>query len=251
MGKISRHDQIVRLISTLREVSVQTLTKRFGVSEATVRKDLTLLEEMGYLVRTHGGAILAEDRAQERSLASRRHEALREKQSIVRAAREFIRDGDTIYLDSGSTCSLLARELGDMTLRVVCHSLGVCEELKSSPSVSLFSLGGSYRKDSESFIGPIAVENLRRFRIETCFIGAASFTSTGIFSSQNTIEAQLKSEVLKISKRRFILADHTKYELFGFSVFARPGDFDVLITDSGFTGAEHLRDLGIEVVVAE
>ena len=251
MGRIIRHEEIVRLVSKLREVSVQTLTERFSVSEATIRKDLTLLEEMGYLVRTHGGALLAEDRKREESLISRQDKALKEKLAIVARAREFIHEGDTVYVDSGSTCALFAREVRDMTLRVVCHSLGVYQELKSSPGTSLFSLGGSYRKDAESFIGPIAVENLKHFQIETCFIGTASFSERGIFSSQNIIEAQLKAEVLKISKRRIILADHTKYNSSGFCVFARPGEFDVLITDDGFQDAGRFQKLGIEVLRAE
>jgi DeoR/GlpR family transcriptional regulator of sugar metabolism len=250
VGPNIRQEQIVHLISTLREVSVQALTRRFEVSAATIRKDLTMLEEMGYLVRTHGGALLAEDRTHERPLADRRDLSLNEKKRIVEKAKEFIRDGDTIFLDSGSTCALLARAVRQMTLRVLCHSLGVIEELKDSPAVSLISLGGSYRKDSESFIGQPAIENLHRFRIQSCFVGAAGFTDDGVFTSQNTIEAELKSEVLSLSKRRFILADHTKYNAFGFSVFARPGDFDVLISDSGFRDADRLSALGVEVVLA-
>lgn len=251
MGRVVRHEEIIRLVSKLREVSVQTLTERFGVSEATIRKDLTLLEEMGYLVRTHGGAILAEDRKREESLASRKDKALKEKLAIVSRARGFIHEGDTIYVDSGSTCALLAREVRDMTIRVICHSLGVYQELKSSSGASLFSLGGSYRKDAESFIGPIAVENLKHFQIETCFMGTANFNENGVFSSQNIIEAQLKVEVLKTSKRRIILADHTKYNSFGFCVFARPGEFDALITDDGFRDAARFQELGIEVLRAD
>jgi DeoR/GlpR family transcriptional regulator of sugar metabolism len=250
MGRIVRHEEIIRLVSKLREVSVVTMTERFNVSEATIRKDLSLLEEMGYLVRTHGGAMLAEDRKREEPLSSRQAKALEEKMAIVARAREFIHEGDTIYLDSGSTCALLAREIRDMTVRVICHSLGVYRELGSSPGVSLFSLGGSYRKDAESFIGPIAVDNLKYFQIETCFIGTASFNDKGIFSAQNIIEAQLKAEALKTSKRRIIVADCSKYGTFGFSVFARPGDFDVFITDSGFKEAGKLQDLGIEVLLA-
>jgi len=251
MGRDTRHDDIIRLVTKMREISVQTLTERFGVSEATIRKDLTLLEEMGYLVRTHGGALLAEDRKREAPLASRQEKHLREKLAIAAKAREFVREEDTIYLDSGSTCVCIAREIADMNLRVVCHSLGIYEALKNSPGISLYSLGGSYRKDAESFIGPLAVENLKKFQIETCFIGTASFNEAGIFSSQNIIEAQLKSEALKTCRRRIIVADHSKFGSFGFSVFAKPGDFDILITDSGLPEAYKLRDLGIEVVIAD
>jgi DeoR/GlpR family transcriptional regulator of sugar metabolism len=246
----TRHDEITRIISRRREVSVQYLTERLEVSEATIRKDLTLLEEMGFIVRTHGGARLAEDREREEPLVARKTKALQAKLAIARLARGLVREGDTIFIDSGSTCALLASELRDMTLRVISHSLGVFEELKDSPGVSLFSLGGSYRKDAESFIGPVAVENLKHFQIEACFIGAASFTGKGVFSSQNIIEGQLKSEVLKASGRRIILADHTKQNLFGFSVFARPGDFDLLVTDAEFRDVKAFQDLDIEVMRA-
>ena len=87
MGRLVRHEEIIRLVSKLREVSDQIFTERFGVSEVTIRKDLTLLEEMGYLVRTHGGAILAKDRRREESLVSRKDKALKEKLAIVSRAR--------------------------------------------------------------------------------------------------------------------------------------------------------------------
>ena len=83
------------------------------------------MEEMRYLVRTHGAAILAEDRRREESLASRKDKALKEKLAIVSRARELIREGDTIFVDSGSTCALLAREVREMMIRVICHSLMV------------------------------------------------------------------------------------------------------------------------------
>ncbi|MFQ3621378.1 MAG: DeoR/GlpR family DNA-binding transcription regulator [Spirochaetales bacterium] len=250
MGRDARHEGIIHLVSKMREVSVQYLVERFGVSEATIRKDLTFLEEMGYLVRTHGGAILAEDRNQEIPLSQREQRNLQEKLSIVKQAKTFIHEGDTIFIDSGSTCRLLAREIRDMTVRVICHSLGVYEELKTAPNLSLFALGGSYRKDAESFIGPIAVDNLKYFQIQTCFIGTASFSDKGIFAAQNIIEAQLKAEVLRVSRRRIILADHTKYNTFGFSVFARPGDVDILITDQAFPDRDTFLQLGIEVLLA-
>lgn len=98
MSHIPRHDEIIRIISHLRTVSVQDLTQRLKVSEVTIRKDLTLLEEMGSLVRTRGGARLAEDLTQLRSIQIRREERLAEKKRIAEKARELVNDDDTIYL---------------------------------------------------------------------------------------------------------------------------------------------------------
>lgn len=250
MAHIARHDEILKILTRLRQISVYELTERLGVSEATIRKDLNILEEMGYLVRTHGGASLAEDRTLEIPLTARQEKYLEEKRAIARKAREFIREGDTIFLDSGSTNALLAKEIKDMSLRVICHSIGVMAELIDAPDIALVALGGNYQKDAGSFIGPLTVENLKHFQIQTCFIGAAGFSSKGVFSSQNIIEAQVKTEVLKVSDRRIVITDHSKYNHTAFVVFARADEIDILITDEHFQDVPILRALDIEVIRA-
>lgn len=243
-----RRTEILKILAKLKTVSVQALTERLQVSEVTIRKDLSLLETQGILVRTHGGALLAEDRERLRILSVRSRENLEEKRAIARKARELIREEDTIYLDAGTTCLTLAQEIRDMSLRVVTNSLEVLVELSRCPQISLLSLGGSYRPEAGSFIGPAAEEALKGYQIETCFVGATGISEGGMFSSQNTIETALKRAVLAASKRRIILADHTKYGVSAFSIFAKPENIDILITDSAFKGTERLRALGIEVI---
>jgi DeoR/GlpR family transcriptional regulator of sugar metabolism len=250
LSHIPRHDEIIKIISHLRSVSVQELTQRLKVSEVTIRKDLTLLEEMGRVVRTRGGARLAEDRAQLRGLQVRREENLEEKQVIAAKARELVNEDDTIFLDSGSTCLLLARLLLDMNLRIVTNSLDIMTTTADAPGISLISIGGSYRKEAGSFIGPMAIDALKGLLIETCFIGTTGLSATGVFSSQNIIEAELKARVLKSSKRRVLLADAEKFGRDAFAVFARPEDVDILVTDRRVDGMRSLTELGIEVIVA-
>ena len=250
MAQNPRHDNILRIISRLRQVTVGELTERTGVSEVTIRKDLTLLEEMGYVVRSHGGAQLAEDLPVTRDIAARRVEQVAEKERIAEAAFRLINDGDTIYLDSGSTCEALSRLLAPMSLRVVTNSIAVMNTLSSADGIALFSIGGSYRREAGSFLGPLAVENASGFQIETCFIGATGISDRGVFSSQNILESQLKAAVLRTSARRVVLADTSKFKTSAFSVFARVGDVDVVVVDHEFDGTERLRSLGIEVLVS-
>ena len=250
MAHIPRHDDILTIISRLRTVSVQELTERLGVSEVTIRKDLTMLEEMGHVVRTHGGAKLAEDLTSNRNFEIRRTEHLREKRAIAGKARDLVSEGDTIYLDSGSTCLYLARELINMNLRVVTNSLAVMNTLADGYGISLFSAGGSYRREAGSFLGSIAMENIRNFQIETCFIGATGISREGKFSSQNIIESELKKQVLSISRRRIVLADSSKYPAQAFSIFARIDDVDILVTDESFPDSVKFHELGLEVLSA-
>ena len=231
-------------------MTVQELTERLSVSEVTIRKDLTSLEEMGVLVRTHGGAQLAEDRRTLRTLETRLRENPAEKRSVARRAVELINDGDTIYIDCGSTCILLAQEIREMNLRVVTNALEVMSILANAPGIALFSVGGSYRMEAGSFLGPIALENIRNFRIQTCFIGATGIQEDGAFSSQNVYEAELKRRVMEVSSRRVILADRSKFPTSAFSVFARAEDIEVLVVDAEFEGTERFLGLGVEVLVA-
>ena len=251
MAHIPRHNEILNIISRLRSVSVFELTKRLSVSEVTIRKDLTMLEEMGYVIRTHGGARLAEDRSSITNLQTRKRERPAEKRLIADKARNLINEGDTIYIDSGSTCYYLASQITEMTLRVLTNSLEVLSVLADAPGISLVSVGGSFRKDARSFIGPMAEENVRRFQIETCFVGATGISKNLSFSAQNEIEAQFKRQVLGVSKRKVILADRSKVEVNAFSVFATSLDIDVLIIDSDFlySSPEERRDF--EIITAE
>lgn len=250
MTHLPRHAEILKILSLLRNVSVGDFAQRLAVSEVTIRKDLAQLEEMGCLIRTRGGAQIAEDIRVLKTMDVRLKERMDVKEAIARKARELIRDGETIYLDAGSTCLLMAKELTEMNLRVVTNSIDVMAALGACPGISLISLGGTYRREAGSFVGPMAIEALRTLQIETCFLGATGFSNRGTFSSQNLIESQLKQKVLESSGRRVILADSGKYGRQAFSVFARAEDVDILVTDPGFKSTKEFNAFGMEVVIA-
>lgn len=249
MAYKERHNEILKILAKLKQASVSGLTERLKVSEVTIRKDLSLLEEQGKLLRTHGGAVLAEDRDRLRTLTMRTGKGIKEKREIALRAREMIREDDTIYIDAGTTCYYLAEEIKKMNLRVVTSSLAVMVELSSCPEISLFSLGGSFREEAGSFIGPAAEKALKGFQIETCFLGTTGISYDGKFSSQNTIEAQLKRSVLAACRRRIILADHSKYGETAFSIFAHAADIDVLIMDSASVDISKLKVMDFELVL--
>ena len=251
MALLERHSKILKTVEILRTVSVQELKDRLEVSEVTVRKDLSFLEDQGLILRTHGGARSAQDVHRLHPLMIRERENPALKRVIARRAAQLVQEGDTIYLDSGSTCQALAEELRDneRSLRVITNALPIMNILANANGISLFTIGGSFRRDAGSFLGPLSLANLADYQIETGFVGATGFTSRGVFSSQNIIESQLKKQVLASSGRRVILADSTKLNVRAFSVFARPGDVDILITDTGGSFQSELSEAGIEVLI--
>jgi DeoR/GlpR family transcriptional regulator of sugar metabolism len=246
----ARHEKILKILSLLREISVPDLSDRLAVSEVTIRKDLTALEDMGCLIRTHGGAMIAEDFRLIKTIDIRQRENLNAKRAIATKAKELISNGDTVYLDSGSTCLMIAREIRDMNLHVVTNSIDLMAELSGAQNILLHSLGGSYRKESGSFIGPSAVRSLEEFQFSICFLGATGFSAQGIFSSQNIIESEMKKQALLNSTRKVIVADSSKFGINAFSIFARPMDIDILVTDISFTESEALAEHDIETIKA-
>ncbi len=248
MSVNSRHDRIITLIRKMRKVSVHDLTKRLGVTNVTIRKDLSFLEERGILMRTHGGAVLAENSYRDQYFLKRKETHKEEKKRIAKRAAEFIFEDDTVYIDSGSTAAFLAREISGINIRVITNSLDVMNILSNSEEVVLISVGGSFRKDAGSFIGPQAEEILRYFRIDLAFLGTSGISAEGRFSSFNIFESQFKSTVIASSKRKIILSDSSKYGKEAFSVFAQSGEIDMLVTDNSFSAGDQFARFGIEVI---
>ncbi|MFP4375195.1 MAG: DeoR/GlpR family DNA-binding transcription regulator [Spirochaetaceae bacterium] len=245
-----RHDDILRILQARKRVTVGELTSRLSVSEVTVRKDLALLEDMGLLTRTRGGATLAEDREHRQALVVRRGENVAGKARIAAAAADLIAEGETVYIDSGSTCALLARKLTDRTLRVVTNSIDAITTLADAPSVALFSVGGSYRKEAGSFIGPLAVAALESMQIDMAFLGTSGFSKSGVFSSQNTIESELKTQVIRRAGRIVMVVDKTKFGRTAFAVFAGADEVDLVVTDAEVGELPELDALDVEVLYA-
>jgi DeoR/GlpR family transcriptional regulator of sugar metabolism len=244
-----RHSSILNLLQNFRQMSVAELTERLGVSQVTIRKDLSRLEELGLVQRSHGGARLAQSVTGMPSVSDREREHHAEKERIANRALELIQDGDSVCIDAGSTNSLLARHLRDLPLRVVTNSLDIVNALADAESISLSNLGGSFRREAGSFIGPMTIEALKNLRFDIAFVGATGFTAEGDFLTQNTIEGSVKRAILEASQRRVILADSSKFEARAFAKFASAELVDVLITDQRFEHGDLLRQQGIEVII--
>lgn len=248
MTGLERRHAIISIVKIRTSVRVGELAERLDVSDVTIRKDLSTLEEMGLVERTHGGAILAERSDDRTSLAARRHWNEAAKTAVALAARELISHGETILIDAGSTCANLAEAIRDMELRVVTNSLDVMIALADRPGIVLHSTGGNYRQAGGSFIGPIAEEMIRRMNFDHAFLGTTGLSWSGRFSSQNTIEAQFKRAVITVAKKVVVLCDRSKIGHDAFSVFATAEDVDILIGDIDDEGRRRLEDTGLHVI---
>ena len=250
-----RIDQLRDMVLEEKRVQVTDLSERLGVSEVTIRKDLTLLEETGFLLRRHGGAVLAENPKQVMDHVKRLNVLRKEKLTIARFTADEIRDGENLLLDSGSTTLALSQELRSRgtKVRIVTNSLAIAYGLLDATDIVLEVISGTLRHSSGAIIGPRARQALERIRVDRVFLGCAGFDPKLGFSSENAVEAGTKASMLSCGGEITILADHSKFDRPAFASFAEPGQVHRVITDKRLpkVASSALKRAGVKILTAK
>jgi len=250
-----RRFRIREILSSQRTVSASELRDSLGVTSATVRRDLAVLEKEGVLVRSHGGAVSRTPGANfQPSHDSMGGSNRSEKEAIAREAERLILDGETIFLEGSTTVYELARRLHHRNrLTIVTNSPPIVCALQRSPNVAVIATGGELQKEAHYLSGVWAQHALSEIRVDKAVLGVSAIDPAYGISTSTQAEAQLKRMILKAARVRIALADHTKFGRQGFAFVGPVTDFDILVTDSE-TDPKHLgalREAGLELIVAE
>lgn len=211
MKASDRHRAILDLVLT-RDANVEQLSSALGVSEATIRRDLTTLAKQRRLVRTYGGATaLVGAHEPEASLEERKAMQGEQKEAIAQAAAAHVRDGDTVMLDGGTTCAALARHLVTrQSLHVVTNNLLAVMTLAGAPGVQVTLIGGELRSSSMSTLGPLAELALSRLSVDKAFLGADGVVAGFGLCEASAQQAYLKDCIARRAAQVFVLADTDK-----------------------------------------
>lgn len=207
---IERQQHITNRIRQNGKVTISELVSLFGVSAETIRKDLLFLEQEGILKRTHGGAVTGLIHP----LSLRKQERVSQKAELCQTALSFIREGDTIALDSGSTSLELAKllPLHFHSLTVVTHSLEVFHYLSCNSLFRLILCGGSYIREESAFAGHLTEEAVKRVHTQKVFLFPSGISpETGITDYLECF-IPIQKAYLDQAEQVFILADSEKYE---------------------------------------
>lgn len=252
--KRTRQSDIRAIVDERGAVTVAELNELFAVSEATVRRDLDTLDELGYVVRTHGGAVQAQRWTKELPLSERHTVMAAEKARIAKCASQLVRTGDTVFLGSGTTVEPMAEHLASIgNLTVISNSLPVINALSHVPSVDLLVIGGSFRRSERSMVGPAAVETIMNFRADHVFMGMRAIDVRHGFTGDAIDEAMTDRAIIEIGSNAVVLADSTKFGSTS-TVFLAPLDAaDLVITDDGLDHrtVETLTAAGCHLIIAE
>jgi Transcriptional regulators of sugar metabolism len=227
-----RRQAILRILEAEGRVSVADLSRRFALSEVTIRKDLAWLEAQGLLIRTHGGALPADRNPVELAFEVRERLNREEKIRIGQAAASLVQDGDSIALDASTTAMYLARFLRDRReLTVLTNGIRVAMEFAGRPGITVLMPGGMLRWEAFSLVGTWGEDLLRRMHIHKAFVGAKGLTLEEGLTDVNPEEVRLKQAIVETAKEVIAILDHTKWGRVAFATFCPLERIRLVITD--------------------
>ena len=247
-----RQNRIMEIMRQQNAVSVATLSSLMKVSEVTIRKDLTMLEEQHMLYRVHGSAILVNRYINDRSVAEKEKLYADEKHAIGVYAARLIGPDDTIMVASGTTTRAMAREIGQNDrLTVITSAFSVASELSTRRSVDVIQLGGMVRRSSLSVLGPFAEQMLGSLSCSKLFMGVDGVDLDYGVTTTNHIEASLHKQMIASVQKVIVLADSSKFGRRGFSKICDMSAVDQIITDDKAPASviERLQESGVDVTV--
>lgn len=231
MLKNQRHYEILEILKKESFAEVRTLSQRLYASHPTIRRDLDYLEKQGYVKRSHGGAILADDKINT-PISFRKGTKAREKAQICKLASTLIKPGSLIFTDASTTASHLADYIQPKdNITVVSNGYNICRSLAEN-DIRIFSTGGKLMKSSMAFVGKQAEESVKSFNADYLFFSSSSIDENGAISDYSEEERSLRVAMYERSAKSVFLCDSSKFDkTSAFREFTL-SDIDYIITDA-------------------
>lgn len=231
-----RQQQILNILENKGEVQLQQLKEVFPeVSMMTLRRDLISLENDGFLIRTHGGAVSAKKLSgitgEEDAYSRRAMENVEGKMKIADKAAALVEKGRSIYFDAGSTSMCLAKVLPDDNFSIVTSGANIALELVKKLRPSVVTLGGQVNRNTLSMSGPNAMSVLDMINIDLAFMAASGFSIDSGLTVSNIYECELKRKVVKRARKVILLMDAEKLNKDLPFTYASLEDIDIWVCD--------------------
>ncbi len=228
--RTDREKYILDLLSQDGTLSVTALSRDLGVSEVTIRANLKTLEQQGLLARTWGGA----KPTSMLNVIDRVKVNEQEKERIAKAAAALVRDDDRIMIEAGTTTALIAKYLtGRRGVQIVTNSFLLLTYARANRELDVLMTGGEFLRDTESMVGPTALEMVRGFNARAAFVGTDGFTADRGITTRYAQGAAVSAAMSRQSEETWLVADSSKYGQAGFVNVLELSDLTGIITDKG------------------
>jgi len=209
-----RYQKIKQVLIEYGRVDVNNLSKLLSVSEVTIRKDLEKLESQGFLLRTHGGAVLNEDYAAKEEADELEVAELESKETIGTIASQLVEDGDTVFIGPGTTCWQIAKNLKDKKdVIVITNNLNAVSELFSKSNCKVIVTGGDLDSAGRTMMlnGEIFLRTIKDIYVDKAFIGVDGISFKRGYAIRNIGFTAVCKEIKKRCNEFIVVADHTKF----------------------------------------
>jgi len=230
-----RQNQIVAMVNKEGSVRVKDLSEKYGVTEDSIRKDLTLLEKRGLLKKTYGGAVKKRINVHDLNVAQRRDKNIEAKQRIAAKAIELIKDGDMVFLDISTANLELAKLLvkSSLNITVVTNMVDILIEFMVPTSVRFIFIGGSFSQGKDGFVGSIAIRQILEFHFDIAFLGIVGVDLYDNSVATYMVEDGLtKSAILDVSKTTYMMLESRKLNMDGTYKYAKIDSFTGAVMDT-------------------
>ena len=248
-----RRQKILDMLQEEGAVRVSGLSRIFGVSEVTVRKDLEKLAGQDLVVRGHGGAFLKSVPEQVRSLSLQHRENMDKKARIGKAAANLIRDGERIILDAGSTTTEIARHIGHKKhLTVITSALNIALMLGAEYGIETMVTGGEFKPPTLSLTGEKAAEFLQGIHVDKTFLATAGVSLDGGMTYPGFSDLPVKKAMIDAASTVYLVVDSTKIGRKSLATLGGIALIDFLVTDEGIEDRvrRDFEKAGVQIVVA-
>lgn len=226
-----RYSYILKKISEKGRVKVAELSEEMKVSEVTVRKDLSVLEERSLLKRNFGGAVSLQNHVRALSFAEKKIDNIDLKQIIAKNASSLLKDNLDIFLDAGTTGLSLVEEIVKFKgITVITYDLNIANELSKYDHVNTYIIGGVIEPKTLTLLSIDGYKLVENMHVDICFAGTDAFDNNSVYSTNN-LKARIKSKMLDNAKIRVLISDSSKYKKNGLYSYYKIADFDYIITD--------------------
>lgn len=251
MLTLERHQLIIQSLKAREMITVQQLCQLTNASESTIRRDLTELENKQMIKRVHGGASLLRKKKEELTLLEKSIQFNEEKEQIAKYGASLIDDGDAIFLDAGTTTMHMIPYLKEKSIIVVTNGIPHVQLLMEY-GVETYVLAGKAKQGTQALIGTKAVEALKEYQFDKCFLGINGMSTVHGFTTPDPEEANVKKQAMHQAQLTYVLSDDTKLGEVTFAHVA-PLNQATIITSKGIANEQlnKLREITTVKVVAE
>ena len=228
-----RQLQILNLLNEEKEVSVEELAEKFDVSASTIRRELNIMNQLGLIIRTHGGALAQVNKNDEiLDHTKRKFHNYHEKMEIAKKAASYVKDNEFVFLHSSSITDLMPPFLTARNITVATNSLNIAKSLADADDCQLIVVGGLYYKFAEAVEGMMTVEQIQSMHFKKAFLGANGVDLQMGFSTITEYELGSKIATINSSDETFFLCEHQKFGRKSAFQITDLGSVDHIITDS-------------------